>query len=699
MDDNKDIPVDVVNGAAPELGSIEFVGYTASEIVLKSNVVKANGYAVSERGFCWGTETLPTVVSGRYIAAGNGKGEFADTIKNLQGNTKYYFRAYAVNEKGMSYSDEDSLTTNSGLGKVRTLEVTNRRATTAVGGGKIELYGEGEIVSYGIFKALSADMTNKDTVRSTNPIVGDSFLCNISGLSADTRYYVQAFVSNQFGTFAGNNVVYFTTGNGKPVIDSAKVLNPSTDIGYTEVTVVSGVLEGGDSTIDESGFCWSENPMPSTESGIKIPCRFRGEIGPFVAQIDGLIPHQTYYFRAYAKNGFGTVYSNQLVIQTKSQLPSLKTNLPAVNNALGTVVFGGQILDQGKSSIIAKGVCYSLTNTKPTTADDMQVNIGVSETFSIELSGLRGETTYYVRAYARNSEGESYGETMTITTPQIFNGGLSPFPGTTPLEASSAYFIIGNRFYLLGGDIGPNYTAELFSYDRPEGKWRKLWPHPAGAFKWQSVVVGIEKTAYVLGGMSENNKASNAFYQYVPANNTWYPMPKGPDSAYLRTGVALDDKIYYFGGMKDTAKNEVWEYTANVDGTWTTKPTLPEAQYGGIAVGIDSIVYVGFGKNTFGVCNRTLWKSADKMMTWAVETELAALGNGVLVGVAFKKKIYVIDESYRIHEYNPQTALWRTKSLLPSSMRDIQCMYATEDLIFIGFGNNSLVMYNPLWDN
>jgi hypothetical protein len=519
---------------------------------------------------------------------------------------------------------------------------------------------------------------------------------------------VQAFVSNRFGTFTDNNVVDFVTGNGKPVIDSARVLNPSTDIGYTEVIVVSGVLEGGDTTIEESGFCWSENPMPSTESGNKVPCRFKGEIGPFVAQIDGLIPHQTYYFRAYAKNGFGTVYSsNQLIIQTKSQLPSLSTNLPIVNNSQGTVVLGGQIQDQGKSAIIAKGVCYSSTNPTPTLANGTLVNIGVNETFSAELSGLRGETTYYVRAYAKNSEGESYGEIVTFSTPQIFNGGLPPFPETTPLEASSAYFMIGNRFYLLGGDMGPNYTGKLWRYDKEASSgnaWRELQDYP-GALKWQAAVA-FGQSAYILGGMGVGNKTSNDFYQYVSVNNTWYPMPKGPDSACLRTGVALGDSktleysIYYFGGLRDTAKNDVWEFhTSGGSGVWTKKTSLPDAQYGGIAVCIDSAVYVGLGKNTFGVCNKTLWKSTDEMETWSQETELSALSNGILVGVVSKKKIYVIDESYRIYEYDPQTSLWHAKSQLPSSMSSVQCMYAIDDLIFAGFVNNSIIMYNQLWDN
>lgn len=696
IDDNREPSGEVLNGAMPELSNLEFVSHTASTVELKSNVTKANGYTVVERGFCWGTEHFPTIVADGHLAEGEGKGEFTATVESLLGNTKYYFRAYATNGKGTSYSPEDSLVTSSGLGIVRTLKVTDRRATTAVGGGKIELYGEGQVVSYGLFKASSKEMTNKDTILSTNPIVADSFLCNISGLSADTRYYVQAFVRNHFGTFVGD-VEEFSTGNGKPVIDLAQVLDPTIDIGYTEVTVASGVLAAGDGALRERGFCWNEEGSPSVESSAKVPCG--NEIGPFVAQVTGLTPQRTYYFRAYARNDFGTVYSNELAIQTKSQLPSLRTNMPVVNNSLGTVIAGGQILDQGRSPIVAKGVCYSSVDPRPSLTSGTTASLGVSDAFTFELSDLRGETIYYICAYARNNEGVSYGEIMTFTTPQIFNGGLSPFKDAIPLEASSAYFMIGDRFYLLGGDMGANYTNKLWRYNRANDDWGEGLSYHS-ALKWPTAV-GHGQSAYVLGGMSLDGVVSDDFYQYVQSpTNWWYPMPKGPDSASRRTGIAVENDIYYFGGLKDTAKNDVWEFhISGASGAWTKKTDLPAAQYGGIAVRIDNAAFVGLGKNTAGVCNKTLWKSTDGMMTWSQETENPTIGNGVLVGVSFKGKIYVVDESHRIHEYNPEKALWRAKSLLPSSMSDVLCMYVLNDLIFIGFGNNSLIIYNPLWDN
>ncbi|MDR1779333.1 MAG: hypothetical protein LBR50_01210 [Tannerella sp.] len=695
IDDSRQMDDDVLNGAAPQVGTMEFISNTASTVTIKSTVVKANGYAVTEHGFCWGTTPSPTVSDNKLVVGNGGKGDFSETISGLSGNTKYYFRAYAINAKGASYSDEDTLRTSSGLGKVRTLEVANRRATTAMSGGKIELYGEGPVKSYGVFVALSANMSGKDTIVCTNQIVADSFLCNIGGLSHDTHYYVQAYVTNNFGIFTGN-IVEFQTGSGTPILDTMEVLD--TSIGYEEVTVGSSVLEAGDSKLTESGFCWGENPMPTVESASHLACRY-GETGPFVATITGLLSQHIYYVRAYATNDFGTVYSNQIVIQTLNHLPSVRTNTVSVNSAAATVTLSGQITEQGKSPITDKGFCYSATNPMPTSTNGTTVTLTAADPFTTNIVGLKGGTTYYVRAYASNAEGVAYGDVMTFATPQIFTSGLRQFPDDTRLEGSPAYFMIANRFYLLGGDIGPNFTDELWTYNRDEDVWRQLRSFPLGAYKWQATVGSNSgQSVYVLGGVNSANVASMDFYQYVAPNNTWYPMPTGPDAAHSRVGVELAHNVNYIGGIKDTAKNEVWSFSTQTN-AWTQQSPFPAKQYGGVAFVIDSTVYAGLGKNTSGVCNKTLWKSDATLASWTYVADNSSINTGVLVSTVLKGKLYIIDEGRRIFEFNPATATWTAKSVLPTSISDIQCMYALDDTIYIGLGNNSLIAYNPLWDN
>ena len=81
---------------------------------------------------------------------------------------------------------------------------------------------------------------------------------------------------------------------------------------------------------------------------------------------------------------------------------------------------GGQVLFGGFATVSARGVCWDLF-PNPTVADSKTVNGTGTGSFASNLTGLQPATTYYVRAYATNSEGTSYGQSVYFTT-----NGASP---------------------------------------------------------------------------------------------------------------------------------------------------------------------------------------------------------------------------------------------------------------------------------
>ncbi len=95
---------------------------------------------------------------------------------------------------------------------------------------------------------------------------------------------------------------------------------------------------------------------------------------------------------------------------------------------------GGTVADDGGETITAKGVCWS-TSQNPTTSDFKTVNSFVEilgsnpfsgsdqinadapgSSFISNITGLNPGTAYYVRAYATNSLGTSYGTQKSFTT-------------------------------------------------------------------------------------------------------------------------------------------------------------------------------------------------------------------------------------------------------------------------------------------
>ncbi len=65
---------------------------------------------VIERGFCW--DTVPAPTTSKFKSSnGGGEGKFNSNISSLLPETRYYLRAYAINETGTSYSNEIVFTT------------------------------------------------------------------------------------------------------------------------------------------------------------------------------------------------------------------------------------------------------------------------------------------------------------------------------------------------------------------------------------------------------------------------------------------------------------------------------------------------------------------------------------------------------------------------------------------------------------
>lgn len=80
-----------------------------------------------------------------------------------------------------------------------------------------------------------------------------------------------------------------------------------------------------------------------------------------------------------------------------------------------SAISGGNVTANGGAEVIARGVCWS-TNQNPT-INDKYTSDGKGEgIFSSEITGLEAETTYYVRAYAINSEGTAYGNEESFST-------------------------------------------------------------------------------------------------------------------------------------------------------------------------------------------------------------------------------------------------------------------------------------------
>lgn len=96
------------------------------------------------------------------------------------------------------------------------------------------------------------------------------------------------------------------------------------------------------------------------------------------------------------------------------ELPDVTTS-QVTDITTTTATAGGEILSDGGSAITECGVCWSIEG-EPTLESDHASATATTGVFTVSLTELTQNTTYYIRAYATNEAGTGYGDVLTFTT-------------------------------------------------------------------------------------------------------------------------------------------------------------------------------------------------------------------------------------------------------------------------------------------
>ena len=95
-------------------------------------------------------------------------------------------------------------------------------------------------------------------------------------------------------------------------------------------------------------------------------------------------------------------------------VPTIETS--SINNiTTSSAISGGTITDEGTGTIVEKGVCWSASIT-PTIKDNRTNDGAGASSFTSEITSLDPGVTYFVRAYATNSDGTGYGMALSFKT-------------------------------------------------------------------------------------------------------------------------------------------------------------------------------------------------------------------------------------------------------------------------------------------
>ena len=143
----------------------------------------------------------------------------------------------------------------------------------------------------------------------------------------------------------------------------------------------------------------------------------------------------------------GIIYSCK-----KEEVPALTTD--DVTNITGTSATSGGAITNGKLEMIAeRGICWSKVNP-PTIEDDRTIELGGSASFTSNMTDLEGATTYYVRAYATNTAGTGYGESVSFVT-----------MGQPPAALTQVATNVNTTSSVLNGVVLANYLSTTVSFE------------------------------------------------------------------------------------------------------------------------------------------------------------------------------------------------------------------------------------------
>lgn len=392
---------------------------TAYTAIVNGSIMNDQKYPVTEQGFCWSAESRQPTIDGKHIAAVATDGKFtaiAGADEPLLPHTRYYLRAYAINEKGTGYSSAIEFTTEElQMASLTRMSISDITLTSVTLTARVEQNEGTEIYESG-FCWSETERVPDFTNASTTPATADNgqLSATVTGLNEGKTYFATAYAATRDGFFYSEPIEFKTEATSTPALSTPTIA----DIEETAATVQATITSEGGDAVTTRGICWSAtNQAPAIDdagstSGTDAESSDKG----ILYKMNNLTKGTKYYVRAYAQNKNGIAYSGTAEFTTAETFaPTMgKIEVTDVNENGGKVI--AIVTSDGGAVLQETGVCYSTDKQNPT-VEDMKVTATTpANNINVTLSGLTKGRTYYLRAYAINRNGTSYSQPIVLTT-------------------------------------------------------------------------------------------------------------------------------------------------------------------------------------------------------------------------------------------------------------------------------------------
>lgn len=272
----------------------------------------------------------------------------------------------------------------------------------------IENVSSNSVYISGIITSLGIEITEMGVCYATtqNPTIDDYKITfnngNISGiikdLTPETTYYIR-FYAIADGAVRYSDQTIFET------LTAVEIPAPEFSNVTSNSAVISGVIKTNGSILKETGIVYSQSSLPTVDDNKILISNENISYTLF-----GLNANTTYYVRLYAMVGEKVYYGAEAELLTNEEII---TNFEVSDYFYDRLILKSKA-PRGYDKI---NICYG-TNPNPKITDNITSAYLIDNgLLKLDLSSLKSNTTYYIRAYSiTGTKVEYHDNEVAVTT-------------------------------------------------------------------------------------------------------------------------------------------------------------------------------------------------------------------------------------------------------------------------------------------
>ena len=583
------------------------------------DITNDGGAPITARGVCWSTSANPTVNNNK-TNDGSGIGTFTSTITGLAANTTYYLRAYSTNSAGTSYGNEIMFKTF--FGEVSDAD-GNVYLTVKIGEQvwmaenlKTTKYNDGTSIP---------NVTDGNTWKSLT--AGAYCWFDNDSINYKNKY------GGLFNWYSINSGKLAPVGWRVATNDDWKKLEIQLGMSLLEANVLGGWRGTDQGKQMKTTNGWFSNSGTNTSGFSAVPGGFRhvdgrylnfGTFGYWWTATESSTLYAIYRHLNHANHNVANYEDNKgngfsvRCILGDPILPNITTPTVTTSSVSDftsdSAVLGGNVTNDGNAAVTERGVVYGTTQNPTTANTKIAIGSGTGS-FNSTVSGLTSNTTYYVRAYANNSMGTSYGTQVNFVTLNNNDNNTGHF--TDPRDGNAYKWVkIGKQIWMAenlkyipsvsppdkGSTIEPIcYVYDYFGIIVEEAKNTSNYNKYGVLYNWPAVMQGSPKSYLNPSGVRGicpegwhvpshleweelNTFLSPGAGGKMKSTDGWEPPNTGATNTSGFSGLPGGRRYSVDNSFKDIGLSGTWhstneQYTEGMSQEWNTSSNFSLSSY------------------------------------------------------------------------------------------------------------------------